>query len=117
MIRRIAFALGLMVVLHLLPAMLLAQQLGTADLGGRVVDAQGAAVGGATVVAVQKATALTREATTHADGRFSLSGLAPGQYEIRASATGFAETVFPTVSLAVGRSVSLAAHNTSATSL
>jgi hypothetical protein len=108
MIRRSAYALGLIVVLHSLPATLHAQQLGAADLGGRVVDAQGAAVGGAKVVAVQKATGLAREAATHADGRFSLSGLPPGQYEVRASATGFADTVFPTVSLAVGRSVNLA---------
>ncbi|MFI5183476.1 MAG: carboxypeptidase regulatory-like domain-containing protein [Vicinamibacteria bacterium] len=85
-----------------------AQQGAMSSLGGRVVDPQGVAVAGAKVTIVQKATGLSREASTNAGGHFRLTDLAPGEYEVRALASGFAETVFPSVSLAVGRTVELA---------
>jgi Carboxypeptidase regulatory-like domain/TonB dependent receptor-like, beta-barrel len=108
MIRRLTRVLGVACLLFVVSAPLRAEQAGSARLEGRVVDPQGAAVASAKVVATHKATGLERGSATNADGRFSLSGLLPGEYEVRASAPGFAETILPAVSLSVGRDVSLA---------
>jgi len=107
MIRRGACALGLVVLFGWPPATLQAQQVGFAELRGRVVDPQGAVVSGAKIVARQKATGLAREAAANADGLFVVSDLAPGAYEVSASASGFAETRYSSVTLGVGRTVSL----------
>jgi len=54
----------------------------TVDIGGQVLDADGAPVAGARVVAGD------RQATTDAAGRFALAGLAPGVYIVEVSAPG-----------------------------
>jgi hypothetical protein len=105
--RPTALAFVFTILLVSVPAFVAAQQAASSELSGRVTDPQGAAVAQAKVVAVHKATGLSREAVTNAEGRFSLSGLVPGDYEVRATASGFADSIFTRVSLAVGRSVSL----------
>lgn len=53
-----------------------------------VLDTQGLAIIGARVTASQAATNLRRTATSSTE-RFTLQGLAPGEYTLRISATGF----------------------------
>jgi hypothetical protein len=57
-------------------------------LNGQVRDEFGASIVGATVIITKDGTEKT--ATTNGEGVYTISGLAPGQYTLRASATGFA---------------------------
>lgn len=80
----------------------LAQQ-GTADLRGRVVDQQQAALPGVTVVVRNQESGLFRETTSGPDGSFFLSAMTPGRYQIEASLQGFKKFHRPDVRLEVGR--------------
>ncbi|CAN5672074.1 hypothetical protein BH20ACI4_BH20ACI4_21040 [soil metagenome] len=61
----------------------------TGSLRGQVVDDLGQVVVGATVIAVDAA-GKEKTATTNGSGEFSISGLAPGKYTVRTTATNFA---------------------------
>lgn len=52
-------------------------------VAGRVIDSKGKPLAGARVAVGDSAT------TTKKDGRFELSNVKPGQYEVNVSATGF----------------------------
>jgi hypothetical protein len=62
---------------------------GSASLTGTVTDRAGAAIPGATVAVTDAATRTTRTATTGANGRYAVSGLASGPHEVEATARGF----------------------------
>jgi outer membrane receptor for ferrienterochelin and colicins len=59
---------------------------------GRVTDASGAALPGATITLRNLATGLERVTTTAADGSFGFPGLREGRYKISAAAAGFSVT-------------------------
>jgi hypothetical protein len=85
-----------------------AQTTDTATLRGRVVDQAGAAVSGATVVAVNEATGQRREARTDESGRYTLAGLPlTGGYKLTFSGAGFAETSAGPVALRAGEAASV----------
>ena len=75
-------------------------------LEGTVVDPQGAVVKGAPVTARQRATGIERTTAANNEGVFVLNDLAPGAYEIRVQAPGFADFAAP-VSLEVGQQQTL----------
>jgi len=77
-------------------------QVTTGDITGRVVDAQGAAVPGATVSAVQKATGVRRMTMTDDVGVFTMTQLPPGMYDITVEAQGFSKSVVQDFELNVG---------------
>src|SRR2546427_8356129 len=56
---------------------------------GDVKDASGASIRGATVVAVNKSTGLTRQGITDGTGRFNFPDLPAGVYNLKASQQGF----------------------------
>ena len=60
-------------------------------IGGRVLDAQGAAVPGALVTVRHTDTGVTIEATADTNGRFRFPYLRIGPYELRAKLQGFKE--------------------------
>ena len=60
-----------------------------ASVSGRVVDPQGASVGGADVV-LAPASGATRSARSRPDGAFSFESVASGAYTVRVEAGGFA---------------------------
>jgi outer membrane receptor protein involved in Fe transport len=80
-----------------------AQQSATATLRGRVIDPSGAVVSGVQVTATHKATGVRRTTTTNDEGLFVILNLAAGDYEVRVQAQGFAESLFPQVTLQVGQ--------------
>jgi hypothetical protein len=77
-----------------------AQDLDNASFSGRVTDANGLSVVGATVTATATETGLTRTVNTDDDGRYLLLSLPPGPYVIKATAPGFADkdsAIIPTI--------------------
>lgn len=60
----------------------------TGQLTGRVLDQNGAAVGGATVTAKSQ-TSAARSATTDEQGVYTITNLQPGLYEVTAVGSGF----------------------------
>ncbi len=73
-----------------------------ATLTGVVTDPSGAAVSGAAVTANEIATGLTRSATTDNAGRYQISALPVGRYEIHVKKDGFAEELRAGIQLVVG---------------
>jgi hypothetical protein len=64
-----------------------------ATIAGRVLDAQGATIPGATVSVRQTETNVTVHAVTEADGRFRFPYLRIGPYELTAKLQGFKDSV------------------------
>ena len=83
-----------------------AQELGTGVIRGEVSDPQSAMVHGAQITAMQKATGLQRSTATTNSGLFAINDLAPGDYQVRVAAAGFAQYE-ALVHLEVGQQASL----------
>jgi hypothetical protein len=66
---------------------------GLSGISGTITDATGAAVPGAGITLRQTAGGVSRDARTDMAGRFRLTGLPPGRYELRISAPGFRQTL------------------------
>src|SRR5258708_39414900 len=60
----------------------------TGRISGMVRDAGGVALSGATVAVRNQATGASKRTTSTADGRFTVSDLAPGGYTVSASMPG-----------------------------
>ncbi len=83
-----------------------AQELGTAVLKGDITDPQGAVVTNARVIARNTATGVERSTVSTNAGLFAFNDLAPGVYEVRAEAKGFAPSVSK-MGLQVGQQANL----------
>ncbi|MBI3650291.1 MAG: TonB-dependent receptor [Acidobacteria bacterium] len=77
-------------------------QASSGQIVGTVTDAQGAALAGAKVKAVNKQTGLTQNATTDDEGLFRIVLLPPGSYEVTIEAAGFSKAT-ANVEVTVGR--------------
>lgn len=86
----------------LVPASFAAAQTATSTLSGVVHDESGGAVQGASVTARNVDTGATRKATTDTAGRYALTNLDPGRYELRVELAGFKTMVRSGLSLRVG---------------
>lgn len=80
---------GTVLLLLLAMASAARSQAQTATLKGRITDDTGASIPGATVM-VTGAGGFQKMTTTDQTGAYSIAGLAPGSYTVRASAPGFA---------------------------
>jgi len=65
-------------------------QYANATINGIVTDPSGAAVVGAAVELINSGTGERRQATTSSSGNYDFTALPPGEYEVKATATGFA---------------------------
>jgi Carboxypeptidase regulatory-like domain len=88
-----------LIVLFLAPAV---AQVSTASISGTITDTTGAAVSGATIIATQVDTQLTRTVISEASGAYSFPLLPLGSYTIKVSAAGFAPFQQTGIVLTVG---------------
>jgi carboxypeptidase family protein/TonB-dependent receptor-like protein len=82
-------------------------QQGTADLNGRVIDQQQAALPGVAVLVRNQDSGLFRETMSGPDGSFLMSAMIPGTYQIEASLQGFKKYLRRDVRLEVGRETAI----------
>src|SRR6267142_5277035 len=77
-------------------------QIATATLLGVVSDETGAALPGAAVTVRSAATGVMRSATSDSEGRYRISALDPGEYDVRAELANFKTAIRTRVVLTVG---------------
>jgi hypothetical protein len=94
-------ALLLMAWVALLASPIASGQTTTATLSGVIRDASGAVVPEARIGVRNINTGAARETTTDGEGRYNLTNLGPGQYEVRAERAGF-RTAQSNVTLTIG---------------
>src|SRR5437773_10936157 len=95
-------------LLLIIAASLATAQTTTAAFQGTVTDTSGAVIPAAQVTASNVDTGLKRTTTTNEAGRFLLSELPPGSYEITVTLPGFETLVRRGMTLTVGQQASLA---------
>lgn len=84
-----SFAVTLLSAALLLPASVATAQAGRGGISGLVSDPSGAAIPAAKVTLLDEATAIEQSTVTTAAGLYSFVSLAPGTYQVTASAQGF----------------------------
>src|ERR1051325_6525724 len=92
----------LALVVFSLAATAAAQQVTTGGIEGQVTDPQGAVVVGATVTVKNVDTGLTRTAQTDSEGKYAITQLPPGNYEVRVGGQNFKTSVGKAVGVNVG---------------
>ena len=94
-------------------------QTSTGEINGTVIDPSGAAVPGATIKLVNKATKIETQATANEDGYFTFVNVKPGSYVLRVEATGFKQALTAPFNLGVSetltQNIALAVGNVSET--
>ena len=85
---RVHVASACLLAAFVLAAPASAQQ-GTAQISGKVTDAQGAVLPGVSVVVRNEETGATRDLTSSAEGTYSAAQLTPGRYAVTAKVAGF----------------------------
>jgi hypothetical protein len=104
--RTVRFTLGLALLILVLPGLAAAQQ-GSAELRGRVTDAQGGAVPGATVTVRNQESGMFRQVVSSADGSYFISGVTPGTYELTTELSGFKKYSRRDLRLEIGKTTTL----------
>ena len=77
----------------------------TGTISGRVIDASGAVVPGAAVVAIRTATSVRTTTTSNAEGLYNFPVMAVGTYTLAISRNGFKTTRVEDVVVSVGQTV------------
>lgn len=112
--RRPCFSVAIAIIIFLLvaapsDAQTVATQTGAIALQGTVKDTSGRGVAFAKISAKSKVTGATTGAQADASGAFSIRNLPPGDYEVTASAEGFAaQTIQITIQAGTPQTVNLA---------
>ena len=103
--RRVHLLAGVLCVVVMLPVALHGQ--GAAVIQGSITDFENNAVLDATVAAKNDASGAVKSAHSDANGAYQLTGLAPGNYSLTASATGFATNTKSGIVLAEGQTLKI----------
>ena len=85
----------------------ISQSPGTGAIAGRISDATGAALTGASVVATEDGTQLSRTVSSSGIGEFRIALLSPGTYTISASSPGFETAIVNSVAVVAGETSTL----------
>lgn len=99
--------LGLYLATLLTTAAPAAAQQGTAQLGGRIVDAQGGALPGVNITITNEDTGIVREVVSTAEGSYFAAQMVPGRYRIQAKLEGFKALDRRGITLTVGQTTTL----------
>src|SRR6266446_3087601 len=86
---------------------LVAQDLDTVTIAGRVTDQNGAVIPGASVTATMIKTKVGRTVVADGDGRYRIIQLEPGTYSVKASFAGFAAEEKTDLTTVAGQNVQL----------
>ncbi len=78
-----------------------------ATVTGTITDQSGGAIPDANVTALSVQTGLTKSAVSDGEGRYTILGLAPGFYDVKADAKGFGSVVNKNSEFLVGTTVTL----------
>ncbi len=92
----------LLVPLIFVAALGCGQDASTGALRGTVLDAQGAVITNADIVAIRVETGIRYHAATDSAGRFALDMLPPGEYSARAEAEGMSPAISPLMRVEIG---------------
>src|ERR1051325_1730125 len=87
----------------------------TGQLGGTVVDANGAVIVGASVRLTSRSTSQVREMITGESGEFAFPLLPPGRYKVEVSANGFRTVLIDDANVNITQTMSLVVHLDAAT--
>ncbi|HEY2495520.1 MAG TPA: carboxypeptidase-like regulatory domain-containing protein, partial [Candidatus Angelobacter sp.] len=82
----------------------------TGTVTGTVTDSSGAVVPGATVAAINVATAVRTTATTNSTGVYSIRFLPIGSYKMEVAAQGFTKITLPQFTLEIGQTAKIDAQ-------
>ena len=104
--RKVRIAAILLGLTALLTTSAVAQQT-AGNITGRVLDAQGAAVPGATITATNAATGFNRTAVSDAEGIYRLASLPVGNYDVLVELPGFTTVEQKGIILNVGQTLSV----------
>lgn len=104
---RLLLGFGSAVLVSLLLTAPVAAQVTTADITGRVLDQNGAAVASATITARNVGTGQERTVQSDQQGNYTLSELPPGTYDISVEAPNFSKAVVKAREVNVGTTVTL----------
>lgn len=83
----------------------ISQDLDDVTVNGRLTDSNGLAIVGASVTALSVDTGESRTVVTDDDGRYRIVKLKPGNYKLKASASGFAILETPSISTVSGQNL------------
>jgi hypothetical protein len=100
------WCLGLTLCLAVLTGAARAQE-SAAELRGRALDPQGAAISGATLSITNQATGVYRQTVTGDDGAYFVTALPPGTYTLVAESPGFKKYSRAGIRLDLGRTTTL----------
>ena len=85
-------------------------QITTSSMSGKITDATGEALPGATVVAVHTPSGTQYYAVATSDGRYNIQGMRPGgPYQVTVSLLGFEPVVYSDVALTLGETAAVPA--------
>src|SRR5215471_9859321 len=99
--------LGLATIWSLVVTVFPQAQVSSADLKGKLTDAQGGVLPGATVTVINTDKNVSRSVITDERGEYSFPLLQPGPYELKAEFPGFITQVKKGIHLTVGQSAIL----------
>jgi hypothetical protein len=102
-----ALCFQLIFIIFLIPSNVSGQDASTGALRGVVLDAQGAVITNADIVAIRVETGIRYHSATDSAGRFAVDLLPPGQYSARAEAEGMSPEISPMIRVEIGAAAQL----------
>jgi hypothetical protein len=99
--------IGMTALMFLLTAGTAAAQQTAGNITGRVLDQQGAAIPGVTVIAKSAQTGFVRTETTDQEGLYRLSALPVGLYDVSAELQGFTTVLKQAIGVTVGQTLTV----------
>ncbi len=106
-----------MLLFLFIPILMFGQGATTSGLAGRIVDTNGQALPGATILAVHVPSGTQYGAITNNEGFFTIQGMRPGgPYKIEVSFVGYSTKTFTDISLLLGESYNLKTNLTESAS-